>query len=148
MKGDDEEKGGSLQTLFPQRAPGFLVRDFHGDGSLDFGRRKNREKIERFRPGVESCVNDAGGKINGITWAHDALFLFDPLFGGAGKNVEDFLHLGMMMEIVRLAGRKLRANEHEIRVRDHPWFAVPEMRLARQLFHFRFALRDDAPFQV
>src|SRR5687768_1694652 len=98
---------GIVQWLFAKRTPGFLVSDFDRDGALDFRRRENREKIEWFGAGIERAVNNTGREINGIARSHDALFFFNPLLRSARKDVENFLHLGMVMEIVGLTGRQL-----------------------------------------
>ena len=143
-----KERSGWFNGLFPQRTPWFLVGDFHSYRPFNFGRGKDREKIECLRAGVERAVDNSRGKIDRITRSHDALFLFDPLLGGAGEYVEDFFHLRMVMEIVRFAWRELCANEHQVGVRHHAGLAVPVMRLAGQVFDFRLAQRNDAPWSV
>ena len=122
-----------------------LIADFDGDGGGGFGRGEDGEEVEGFGAGVVGAVDEADGKVDGVAGFHDAFFALDPLFGGAAEDVEDFFHVGMVMEAVGFAGRELGADEHKVGVGDHAGFAMPEMGFAREAFDFGFGEGDDAP---
>lgn len=135
-----------VRSLGAERFPGFLIGDFNGDGSGGFGGGEDGEEVEGFGAGVVGAVDNGGGEVDGVAGFHDAFFAFDPLFGGPGKDVEDFFHVWMVMEAMGFAGRELGADEHEVGVGDHARFAVPEMGFAGEAFDFGIGEGDDAPW--
>ncbi len=131
--------------LRQQGPPWFLVADFDGDRAFTFRRGKNGEKIERLAADIVSAVNNPHRKIKRIAGFHDVLFSFHPLFGLAGKDVENFLHFRVKVELVGLSWWQLRANEHQVGVPDHPRLAMPEMRLAGERLYLCFFEGNESP---
>src|SRR5258706_9473893 len=105
---DSDVEGGSRAQGFPS----LLVADLHGDRAGIFCGRKDGKKIERVRPDVIGAVDDADREIEGVPCFHDAFLVLDPLFGGAGKNVQDLLHVWVVMKAMRFSGQEVSPDEH------------------------------------
>ena len=54
--------------------------------------------------GVEGGVHDAGGDEGGVAGAEEALLAVDPLLDPAGDDQQHLLLVGVLVEVVALAG--------------------------------------------
>ena len=93
-----------------QGFPRFLIAhlDRHGPGA--FRGRKDGQELQRFRASIVCGMNHPGGQTDRIAWNQQALLALDPLLGAPGQNIENLLHLRMIMKEVRLTGLDLDGN--------------------------------------
>ena len=104
----------SIGNRGQQAAPWFLVVNICGEITLGLHGRKNREEFKRHLAGVTCGVGGAGWDVGHHARPENFHFRAHPLGCLSLQDIDDFLAVGMEMEIMLLAGCKFGPHQQEV----------------------------------
>ena len=95
---------------------------FHGASSATSTSRsrspdagaEDRDDLGVLVAGIEGGVHDAAGNEGGVAGAEDALLPVDPLLDLAGDDQDHLLLVGVLVEVVALAGGEVDVDDRQL----------------------------------